>query len=719
MMDEVRPSTVSPQPTGEPPAFDAGRFGARGPWRHWALWLILAILALHSLRTFDTYLVSDDLKWVQRSAADASRPWNTFVEPLFGDYYRPMPHLMWLANYYIWGFNFRGYQLIFIALWLGIVALVYTLGSRLGGRGAGATAAALVGLHGVYLMIASWKSWYTTTTELAAVLACIRCLCEWVDTRERRWLAWTVATGIVAVLSRELAPLVISAAVFATVVLPAFGEGRERRRAAWLGAAAWAAVTAAVLMALPSYRHMAFGALAAKSAAAATPAPAEGGPGLGNFLGHFRTHTQSIFFGGVWAWLLLTALVWEIGARLKPGAADEATPEAARDRRERFIVGAFVLGGILLALPLGAAALGESAQRNAEMFVLPAVHGLLLLFFLATAWTGDRWDRMLALWFVVAFAPILVLEHGSGAYHMLAYTALALYAARTLWRRATPDAVEFLRDWRGALRACDARTAVCGVLVVAAAGQFYVLTRNLSDVGGALDDRARHGRAMERAVDATVAALKTASDGRAFTVNEPYAELAGLILQKRHGFTVEPLGERVGLRRADLPLPVYSGAVVYSDELFRRCNVFPDPGFEQAAGGIPTAEPGRSGRRAAVASAQGESKRNCVLDLGPFGLRPGTAVVFGGFLRIGGEAGGTAGMALRSEKEGSGRYLVRTQRVAAPQAEWRLVWACAAPAGDERYFLRVIDGEKLRNARVAADDVFLCPVEMLMAGERR
>jgi hypothetical protein len=105
--------------------------------------------------------------------------------------------------------------------------------------------------------------------------------------------------------------------------------------------------------------------------------------------------------------------------------------------------------------------------------------------------------------------------------------------------------------------------------------------------------------------------------------------------------------------------------------------------------------------------------------LGPFGLKPGTPVVFGGFLRIEGEAGGTAGMALRSEKEGSGRYLVRTQRVPSPQAEWRLVWACAAPPGDERYFLRVIDGEKLRNARVMADDVFMCPVEMLVAGERR
>lgn len=710
MTDQVQPPTQPTTERSQTTGPDAGRFGERGPWRHWALWLILAILALHSLRTFDTYLISDDLKWVQRSAADAARPWNVFVEPLFGDYYRPMPHVMWLMDYYLWGFSFRGYHLMFIALWLAVVALVYAVGRRLGGRGVGATAAALVGFHGVYLMIASWKSWYTTTTEMAAVLAWVWAFSRWVETRERRWMIWTVALGIVAVLSRELAPLVISAAVLTVVVLPRFGEGADRRRGAWMAAAAWAAGSAAVLMALPSYRHIVLGLFAGKSAVAATGAG--GDPAFGGPLDHFRTHLHSILLTGVWAWLLLLALLWEIGARLKSSAFGESTPETARGRRERFIVGAFVLGAIVLALPLGAATLGDGARRGAEMVVMPAVFGLLIAFFLGTAWTGDRWDRMLAAWFVVAFVPIQILEHGSGAYHMLAYAALALYTARTLWRRAGPEVAGLAADWRRGTREVDARAALCAALAFAAAGQLYVLAVNLREVGGELANRAAYGRAMERRVDATVAGAKaTAQVPHAFVANDAYAELAGLILRQEHDFTVEPLGNRVGLRRADLPLPVYTAAVAYDDALFRRCNVFPDPGFEQAAGGIPTVEPGRTGRRAAAASAQDGDRRNCVLDLGPFGLRSGTSLVFGGFVRVEGDAGGTAGMELRSEKEGA--YLVRTQRVAAPHAQWQLVWACATPRGEGKYLLRVIDGEKLRNARVSADDIFVCPVETL------
>ena len=123
---------------------------------------LLALLALHAFSTMGVYVVSDDLAWVQRAAADAHRPWNAFVQPLFGDYYRPIPELVWTLNYRLWGFDFDGHQLMFILLWLAGVCAVYAVGCRLGGRIAGFAAAALIGLNDIYLLIASWKSWYTT-----------------------------------------------------------------------------------------------------------------------------------------------------------------------------------------------------------------------------------------------------------------------------------------------------------------------------------------------------------------------------------------------------------------------------------------------------------------------------------------------------------------------------------------------------------------------------
>ncbi len=666
-------------------------------------------MALHAAGTFDTFVVSDDLRWVERSAADARRPWNIFVEPLFGDYYRPMPHAMWLTNYYLWGFNFRGYQFMFILLWMAVAALVYAVGCRLGGRGVGATAGALTAFHGVYLLIASWKSWYTTTTELAAVLAWLWCLTRWQEAPSGRRLGWMIAAGAAAILSRELAPLFISTALLVVVVLPRFEEKGEVRRGAWKAAAIWAVATLLVLAALPSYRGLALGMLPADAAVA----PGEGGgPSPANALRHFRSHAQSIFHAGVWGWFLWLALVWELGARLKWGTGE------GRDERGRFVIGAFVLGAIVLAIPDGARVFGSGAEGKAEALVMPLIHAALILAFLAIAWGGDRWDRMLGACFLVTFLPILVLEHGSGAYHMLAYVALSLYAARALWRRAMPEMAQLAEDWRGGRREWDERAVLGLCLAVVLCGQAWVLGRNLHGVQAEVRRRAAYGREMEGRVQTTVSAFVEREAARRACVSaEPYAALAGLILERAHGFAVEPLGGRVGLRRFDLPLAVYAGATAYDEALFRRCNVFPNAGFEEATSGIPTATPGRQGGRAALALAEGDGLRSCTLDLGPFGLRKGTAVVFGGFVRAEGDEGGSVGMSFRAAVEGG--YQSRTGRVAVPTTGWQLLWGCAAPpVGEGRYLFRVIEGEKLRNARVLVDDIFICPVEALMEATR-
>ena len=114
---------------------------------HAAFLVLLAILALHAFSTMGVYVVSDDLAWVRRAAADAHQPWNAFAQPLFGDYYRPIPELVWTLNYCLWGFDFDGYQLMFILMWLAGVCAVYAVGCRLGGRIAGFAAATLIGLN--------------------------------------------------------------------------------------------------------------------------------------------------------------------------------------------------------------------------------------------------------------------------------------------------------------------------------------------------------------------------------------------------------------------------------------------------------------------------------------------------------------------------------------------------------------------------------------------
>jgi 4-amino-4-deoxy-L-arabinose transferase-like glycosyltransferase len=116
--------------------------------RHLPL-LLLLLLAANAASTLDVYLLRDDLTWVERSAADASRPWNAFGKPVFGEYYRPVANLMWLTSYYIFGTHFLGYQILFIALWLAAVGLVYAVSCRIGGRGAALIAAVLIGCNDV------------------------------------------------------------------------------------------------------------------------------------------------------------------------------------------------------------------------------------------------------------------------------------------------------------------------------------------------------------------------------------------------------------------------------------------------------------------------------------------------------------------------------------------------------------------------------------------
>ena len=712
--------------------------------RHWPFLLLLLLLSLHSLRTFGNFLLDDDLKWIHRTVADAPRPWNAFVEPLFGDYYRPIPHLMWLLNYYVWGFNFDGHQFMFALLWLSGVWLVYAVGCRLGGRLAGFIAAAIVGLNDIYLTMVSWKSWYTSLAEFAAVLAWVWAYMKWMELRQRRYLIASILLGGIAVLSRELAPLIISATVLVTAVIPALARQESPgRKKAVLGLLIWAVVSAGLLAALPSYRSGMKAVLFPVKKAPVSAAQVAGeGPSAGYFAHHYRSHTAAVFSRGVFPCLLLFAA-------LAAGLRSFQSRHGWSGRYRYALIGAFLVGAIVLGAPLVAKVMGDKAQAFSDTWIQPVTSVLLLGLFFIAALVGDRWDRMLGAWFLVSFVPILVLKHSSNAYHLLAFTALALYIGKALVPVVQDEllpSVARLQRKAPANPNDAARYVLSAVLILALAVQACMLYGNFRMSGGeksVVHWRVMVGRAMEDQVKRTVGAFVANSPpigqivsvsasravherldarmfgGRAFVSAEPYAELAGLILKTEHGFKVEPL-ERpgvtvIGLRAFDAPLRVYTDAIPFDETLFRRFNAFPDPSFENPHADLPVVNFGRTGNHSIGAVAEGPKPRVCNIDLGPFGLRAGTGYVFGGFVRM--EADGIVRMSLMSTDQAG--YAKATPPISGRNPDWALLWECAAPPAEKgRFVFRVIEGVQLKGGRVLVDDVFFCPVEPLIAAAR-
>lgn len=677
------------------------------------LLLLLALLAWHATRTFGTFVISDDLKWVQRAAEDAHRPWNVFGKPVFGEYYRPMANVVWLVNYGLWGFNFDGHQLMFILLWLAAVALAYAVGCRLAGPVAGCIAVALLGFNDIYLLLVSWKSWYTTLTELTVVLGWAWCYLRWLETRRRTLLGAWIALAVIGLLSRELAPLIISAGILVAQVLPEFRKPERRRAAGWL--ALWAGVTVVLLMALPSYRSGALAVLGLGHAGPADAAATAGGPSSGVFFERFRSHTQSIFNFGLSRYLLLfAALVGLFHVR-----------RGTLARWRVALLGACVLGGLLLALPGGAQVFGKEAAEAIGRYAPPIWNAALLLLALSAAAAGDRWDRMLGAWFLVSFVPVLFLEHSSNAYHLLAFTALALYAGRhaaEFAREEIPALREGLR--RGASRRPDedARYALVLFLLALAVVQGAMLAGNVRRVGPEMKRRVAAGREMADTVRAAVeGVLAHADSGRtAWVVPEPYAELAGLILREEHGFAVRPLDPavQVGLRTFDLPMRIYTDALDYDDALFRRYNAFPNAGFEQEEAGLNRVPVARTGRFALASRASGKMPEELKVDSGAFGLRAEEGYVFGGFLRR--EAPPDSGVSMLVKSVAGDRYAAATPEIRQSQPQWELVWECAAPpVGARRFIFRVIRGRQFHNGQVLVDDIFLCPVAPLIEEARR
>jgi len=530
---------------------------------HVALLVLLVLLALHAFSTMGVYVVSDDLAWVQRAAVDAHKPWNAFVQPLFGDYYRPIPELVWTLNYCLWGFDFDGHQLMFILMWLAGVCAVYAVGCRLGGRIAGFAAAALIGLNDVYLLIASWKSWYTTLTEYVAVLACVWAVLKWLEERRLRYAIAAALLAATAVLSRELAPLVLSAVAFFTLVLPGFkasGPERRRRAVSWL--IVWAVATGGVLLALPSYRSSVSQLLKSGPPSAASTTAAAQTSRAAYAWARFVSHTRGIFGVSTWqhrfGWGLSCYLVW-FAVLLAAFRARRERPALAR-RYHRVLLGAFLLGMVVLAAPWGVVgmyeleaphgigAMAEKAQAFSMEYLGPAATAILILLFCAAAFAGDPLDRMLGAWFVVSFAPVLFLEHTSNAYHLLALAALVLFTARALSGFVNDELLPAAARLQGKGPAgadSDARYILVAIFAALVFTQVMMLRTNVQLSDSEIRNRVKQGRAMKAQVDRAVQdALRNAGPARQVWIPpEPYAELAGLILQEKYGFKVQRLNQ--------------------------------------------------------------------------------------------------------------------------------------------------------------------------------
>ena len=569
------------------------------------------------------FLKSDDFLWVHRTVADASHPWNAFSpRVLFGSYYRPVPHLVWLLNYYVWGFEFRGHQLALILMWFASLWFIYGIGYRVHGRLAGFLAAACVGLNRIYIAVVSWKAWFTTLTEYVLVLACIWVYLTALRNRSRRWFVGAGILGLLAVFSRELAPLVLSAMVFTTTVEPPIRSHRwTRRRAAWV--VVWAAVSIGVLLLMPSYRQALRKVVVAplRTAHAQPQSPASKPKASSFSLSYLpkdlKAHLGMLYQVGFFPGVVLFVVIVDY-LRLRHAA------ETMGDRRHYVLIGAFVLLCVLtkaLALLYTGLHYGGAWLLKKPVVPLTLPTGLLewmalTILFIWVAGRGRKLQRMLSAWFVVALLPILFLEHHSGAYQLLALTAMSLYVGQSLAREVQTELVPnlpFMLRREPAPRRWMAKAVRALMIVCVFGGICWMLARNVE--GGLRVVRRRrdqgvHDRAEVLATLGT--AIREFGSQRAAVLSEDRARLVGLMLRERHGFAAEQVepadGLMVLMRPTDLPLPVYETARPY-DQVHRE-NLIPNAGFEGALSPGVRSGPGYRSRRSLLLRIPPEQRDN-------------------------------------------------------------------------------------------------------------
>lgn len=79
----------------------------------------------------DNFFIVDDTSWIKNAMLLKNKGINVLFEPMHTGYYRPLPLLFFLFNFYLFGLNPTGYYLINLLLYSINVILVYFLGKIL------------------------------------------------------------------------------------------------------------------------------------------------------------------------------------------------------------------------------------------------------------------------------------------------------------------------------------------------------------------------------------------------------------------------------------------------------------------------------------------------------------------------------------------------------------------------------------------------------------
>lgn len=542
----------------ESPGLALGRRGLS----HLPLVLLLCAALGLAAQSVGVYMQTDDMIWLERTTADARQPWNIFrVAPLFGNYYRPVAHAVWLVNYSVWGFEFRGYQATMILLWLGAALLLYRAAGRMAGPLAAHVAFALFTFHYITLLLLRWKSWFTTVTESLFLFAFVCAFAAWRRRRDAPAAALAIVCGLAAAFSKELAALVAPTIVFCWHFAPKLRARKwTRRDSGWV--CLLVAATLVLLFALPAYRD----AAASLFRRASVSEGASPEISLRHVPPRFVLHARSMLCeGGVLRFLLLYLLLSELFVLVR-------ARERLGSRTHAVFLGSYLVLAALVGLP------------PVEIGCLLLIGGVVLLGAIA-----GKEKLVCAAWFAVALMPILLSRYATRAYHVEAYAALSIYVGilcaetirrdlRPVWRRIRREIPQPVDWWPRLARAwilCLLMAVQVWTLIHSGVGYLHIIRKQVA-VG--LRDR-------RRVLDCEAKATRRVMLDKQHEVviySGDMENLLATILRIRHGLSVSrPFrsGSRViPLERLHRSLHVYArGLEVRRDDL-AALNLLPPSG---------------------------------------------------------------------------------------------------------------------------------------------
>jgi len=703
--------------------------------------LLGAALVLAS-QSFGVYVRTDDLDWLQRTVKDAAQPWRAFqLGPLFDNYYRPVVHLVWLVNYWLWGFEFWGYQLVLVLFWLGSGLLVFSLGKRCGGEAAGHVALVFFLFHDVSLRLVWWKSWFTILTELPLLLGFALCFCAGTErltregderekTRGLATLCVGIALGVAACYARELSALLVPTVIFVHFFLPrmtraprrgrpvrANGPGRGRAplarvhgqdahatprrmtRRDWGLFAVFLAAAFLILLSLPACRGALVWVFGRGAMGVRLPAVS-----LRHIPATFNLHMESMLKAGVCRYLLLYLLVREFLA---------AFPAVARAGRRSgwLFVALFGLFASLFALPFG-----------------QSIKHLLVFASIATVGVVDRGaKRLFAAWFAAGLVPFLMLRRRTPAYDMESYIGLSLFAAVLLAPALRQDLAPLwdARERRfgtSPLPAANLLRAI--ILCILLVAQGVIIMGNCRGyVRGSCRLRQRGIARRATVLSAVRCAVRSDSDRRMYAFPGEPEDLVAMILRQEHGFQVvrarRAASPLIPLGPLDRSLHVYSDAMPFQRRQMEKANLLP-----LVEWGRPPDVPclgDRAYRDMCVVEFESPLDRAWVMQSRPtreFALTPGKRVVFGGFLRARGiEA--HARVLLRDAGSGHVIWTTPTSSETEPEGAgpggWQL--CCSSllvPRGARGFVLVPLDVRGRGRVTAWADNLFVVELEEIV-----